>query len=239
MIVLIKEVCFMYYQDKDSREYVVYEQEGFNKFLVKVFKWMFLALLTSGFFSYVVEKVLPMSVVGPVVFAALMVEIVIVVWTYNMKKFGVKKIFGMFIAYSITNGISLSIINYKFSVEDMMIAFFAAAIFFGVMVLYGLRTDKDLTSLGTIGSVALIAIIILTIANIFLGFSVLDLILEYMGVAVFLGLTAYDINMLKSMYYESNGLVGEKEVLLGAFSLYLEFVNLFIRVLRILKGKEK
>lgn len=228
----------MFYQDRDSREYIVYDQEGFGRFLTRVFKWMLMALLTSGAVAYGVVSLLPTNMAIPVMFVGIIAQIVIVVKMFKLSKLSLKSMFGVFAAYSVTTGITMSVIYYRFSLANIVISFLAAAVFFGVMALYGATTKKDLTKLGSLGVVSLITIIALTLVNIFLRFSVLDLLLAYAGVAVFLALTAYDVKKLKDIYYESNGLVGEREVLMGAFTLYLEFMNLFIRILEIL-GREK
>lgn len=228
----------MFYQDRDSREYIVYEKEGFSRFLVKVFEWMLVALLASGVVSYGVVSLLPRNMVMPVIIVGIVAQVVTVFKMLNLSKLSFKSMLARFAAYSVTTGITMSVIYYRFSLANIVISFVAAAVFFGVMALYGVTTKKDLTRLGSMGIVALIAIMILTIVNVFLRFSVLDLLLAYAGVAVFLALTAYDVKKLRDIYYEKDGLVSERDVLMGAFTLYLEFMNLFIRVLDIL-GRDK
>lgn len=233
-----KEVESMFYQDGDSKEYIVYEQEGFNRFLTKVFKWMLMAVLTSGAVAYGVVRLLPYTLVVPVLFVGIIAQIIIVLKMFKLEKLSLKSLFSTFAAYSVTTGITMSVVYYKFSVANIVISFFSAAVFFGVMALYGATTKKDLSEVGSIGFVGLMTIIILTIVNIFLRSSMLNLLLAYAGVAVFLGLTAYDIKKLKDIYCDKNGMVGEREILMGSFTLYLDFMNLFIRILEIL-GREK
>lgn len=228
----------MFYRDEDSKEYVVYEQEGFTNFLTKVFRWMLMALLTSGIVAYGVVVILPERMKIPVWVIGMVAQIVIFIKMTRINKLSLKSMLATFAAYSVTTGITMSVVYYSFSLANIVISFFAAAIFFGVMAVYGATTKKDLSKIGSLGSVALITIIVLTIANFLLRSSMLNLILAYSGVAVFLGLTAYDIKKLKDIYQERNGLVGEREILLGAFTLYLEFMNLFVNILEIL-GKEK
>lgn len=117
--------------------------------------------------------------------------------------------------------------------------FFITAATFGVMAFIGYTTKTDLTSMGKILFMALIGIIIATIVNIFVHSTALQTIVSYLGVLIFVGLTAYDSQKIKRMLYdyESNDEVGQKLALVGALTLYLDFINLFIYLLRILGSR--
>lgn len=113
--------------------------------------------------------------------------------------------------------------------------FFITAATFGVMSLFGIVTKTDLSSLGKILFMALIGLIIATVVNIFMHSTGLAMIINYAGVLIFVGLTAYDTQKIKAMLYQApSDESGQKLALLGALSLYLDFINLFIYLLRIL-----
>ena len=147
----------------------------------------------------------------------------------------------MFIGYSVLNGAMLSSIFYVYSPMVIAKVFFITAGTFGVTAFYGYTTKKDLTSIGKILFMALIGLIIATVVNMFLKSPGFDYILSYVGVAVFTGLTAWDSQKIKQMlqtqYDVSEG--AQKLALLGALTLYLDFINLFLYLLRIFGGSNK
>ncbi|MBP5426362.1 MAG: Bax inhibitor-1/YccA family protein [Clostridiales bacterium] len=228
----------MFYEE---RECEVVETEGFGKFLVRVFAWMFLGVFMSASAAFIVTNLLPIRAVVGVVIGSVVVQIIvaIVIAVVKLNKISYGKLLGLFSIYSISTGAALTLIQYKYSLANIAISFLAAAVFFGVMAFYGATTKKDLTSVGAVSVVTLIAIIAVTVINIFLKFGWLNLVLSYISVAVFLALTAYDVKRLKDIYIDNNGVVSDKIVLWGALDLYLEFVNLFIRILEILGKSEK
>ena len=118
--------------------------------------------------------------------------------------------------------------------------FFITAGTFGVMAFLGYTTKKDLTSLGRMMFIGLIGIIIATIVNLFLGSSMLNMIVSYVGVVIFVGLTAYDSQKIKHMLYEADSMDegAQKLALLGSLTLYLDFINLFLMLLRIFGGNK-
>jgi FtsH-binding integral membrane protein len=148
----------------------------------------------------------------------------------------------MFIAYSVINGATLSILLLVYTMESIGMVFFITAATFGVMALIGYTTKTDLSKIGNILFMALIGLIIASVVNInmFMHSSGLQLIISYVGVLIFVGLTAYDTQKIKQMLYdqESADEGAQKLALLGALSLYLDFVNLFIYLLRILGNRK-
>ena len=146
----------------------------------------------------------------------------------------------LFVLYSVINGATLSFIFAIYTMSSIASVFFITAGTFAVMAFIGYTTKKDLTSMGKILLMALIGIIIATVVNIFLKSTGLEMIVSYLGVLIFVGLTAYDSQKIKQMLLMAPdaGEGAQKLALLGALSLYLDFVNLFIYLLRIFGRRE-
>lgn len=145
----------------------------------------------------------------------------------------------MFAAYSILNGATLSVIFLAYSAEVIATTFFVTAGTFGAMGLLGYITKRDLSAIGRFGMFALVGIIIASIVNIFVASSALYWGITYLGVLLFAGLTAYDTQKLKLMLLQYGSEVNDetqKLALLGSLTLYLDFVNLFLFLLRIFGG---
>lgn len=142
---------------------------------------------------------------------------------------------GLFILYSALNGVTLSVLFYVYTSASIASTFFITAGTFGVCSAYGYFTKKDLTSIGGFLFMALIGLIIATVVNIFLASSTLYWIISYAGVAIFIGLTAYDTQKIKKMSLEvdAGSEQGKKGAVMGALALYLDFINMFIFLLRI------
>ena len=146
----------------------------------------------------------------------------------------------MFILYSVINGALLSYIFLAYTASSVATVFFITAGTFGAMALIGYTTKADLSSMGKILFMALIGLVIATVVNLFVKSDGFTMILSYVGVLIFVGLTAYDTQKIKQMLLEapdaSEG--AQKMALLGALTLYLDFVNLFIYLLRIFGKRE-
>jgi FtsH-binding integral membrane protein len=140
----------------------------------------------------------------------------------------------------VINGVTLSFIFLAFTQESITSVFFITAATFGAMAAYGYFTKSDLSSWGKILFMALIGIIIATIVNIFLNSSMLNMIVSYAGVLIFVGLTAYDTQKIKERLSmaDSADETAQKIALMGALSLYLDFINLFIYLLRIFGSRD-
>ena len=141
----------------------------------------------------------------------------------------------LFALYSILNGVMLSSIFLLYSTAIISKVFFITAGTFGVTALYGYATKKDLSSLGNILFMALIGLVIATVVNVFMKSAMFDLILSYIGVIIFVGLTAWDSQKIKHMMMVQQDAdeSSQKLALIGALSLYLDFINLFLYLLRI------
>ncbi len=146
----------------------------------------------------------------------------------------------MFVAYAALNGITFSSLFYVYTMGSLASTFFITAGTFGAMSLVGFFTKTDLSSMGKILLMALIGLIIASVVNIFVASSGLEMLMTYLGVLIFVGLTAYDTQKIKQMFLmapdasEST----QKYAVLGALTLYLDFINLFLYLLRIFGRRE-
>ena len=141
----------------------------------------------------------------------------------------------MFILYSVLNGVTLSFIFLAYTMTSITTVFFITAGTFAAMSLYGYFTKTDLSKMGQILIMALIGLIIATLVNLFVKSSGLTMILSYVGVLIFVGLTAWDTQKIKVMLQTATdtGEAAQKIALMGALSIYLDFINLFLYLLRI------
>ena len=227
---------------QQSNGFVVNEKEkglsgAFPVLMRKVYTWMTLALLITGVTAFGVASspTLFMSL-SKMMWGLIIAELALVFilsGAINRLSLGTATL--MFIGYSVLNGAMLSSIFLVY--EPMVIAkvFFITAGTFGAMAVYGYTTKKDLTSMGKILFMALIGLIIATVVNMFLKSPGFDYILSYIGVAIFIGLTAWDSQKIKEMLQTQHDMSegAQKLALLGALTLYLDFINLFLYLLRI------
>ena len=213
---------------------------AFPVLMRKVYSWMAMALVITGLTAYYVgtsEQMLMAIVSNPILLFGLMgVELALVIGlSAAINKLSLTVATVMFVVYSIINGATMSFIFMAYTTTSIASAFFTAAGTFAAMSLFGYLTKTDLSSMGKILLMALIGIIIATIVNIFLGSSMLEVICNYVGVLIFVGLTAYDTQKIKEMLMQApdGGEGAQKMALMGALSLYLDFINLFLYLLRI------
>ena len=144
----------------------------------------------------------------------------------------------MFYAYAIINGITLTPVFLAYTMSSIALTFFVTAGVFLAMSIYGYTTKSDLTKFGTFMVMALIGLIVCTIINIFWANSVMDWIISFAGVIIFIGLTAWDTQKIKQMAQETDEVNVSKLATLGALSLYLDFINLFLYLLRFLGSRD-
>lgn len=206
----------------------------------KVYTWMTLALLITGVTAYGVATspaLLSLIFSSQITFFGLCIAELALVWTITgmLNRLSLTTATLLFILYSVINGAVLSSIFLAYTMESIGQVFFITAATFGTMALIGYTTKTDLTSLGKILTMALIGIIIATVVNIFVGSTGMQMIISYAGVLIFVGLTAYDSQKIKYMLAEqsANDEGAQKIALIGALSLYLDFINLFIYLIRI------
>lgn len=215
--------------------------EAQKEFITKVFGWMTAALVVTGVVARGVftSDALQQFIFGtPFVFFGLIIaELGLVVYlSAAINRMSAATATWTFLGYSALNGLTLSVLFMAFTSESLASTFIITAAMFGTMAAWGYFTKKDLTGLGSLAFMGLIGIIIASIVNIFLRSEGLYWIVSYIGVLVFTGLTAYDTQRIKEMYAVggSGSEDNQKVAVLGALKLYLDFINLFIMMLRIM-----
>lgn len=219
---------------------------AFPALMRKVYVWMTLALVITGITSYGVASspgVLTAIYSNPILFWGLIIaEFALVIGvSAAINRLSLATATLMFIAYSVINGALMSYIFLVYTASSVATVFFITAGTFGAMAVYGYVTRTDLSSMGKILFMALIGLIIATVVNLFVKSEGFTLILSYVGVLIFVGLTAYDTQKIKHMLMEhtdGGSEVAQKVALLGALTLYLDFINLFIYLLRIFGKRE-
>jgi len=231
---------------------VLENADASRKFIANVFMWMFVALglsaLCSCIFAFNPElsalvrnpETHQNTILGTVVMFAPLIFVFLISSIYN--KFGFVALVLAFLAFSALMGISLSNIFYMYPVTTIAGTFVTSAVVFGVMAVGGYITHQDLTKFGSIMIMLLIGIVVATILNLLIFHSgSLDLIISYVGVAVFVGLTAYDVQKLKRIgaTLEQGDTSAGKVAIMGALTLYLDFVNLFLMLLRVFGGNRR
>jgi len=228
-----------------SREQELDMQMAFPALIRKVYVWMALALVITGLAAYIVatSPTLLNAIFGNrVVFWVLIIaELALVIGvTAAINKLSLTSATLMFILYSVINGVTMASIFLIYTASSIAQVFFITAGTFAVMAFIGYTTKSDLTSIGKISLMALIGLIIAGVVNIFVQSSTFDLIISGIGVLVFVALTAYDSQKIKQMLLTAGntGETAQKIALLGALSLYLDFINLFLYLLRLLGKRE-
>lgn len=241
----------MNYQDFELKEYSSANErlweasQAFPVLMRKVYVWMTLALAITGFTAYGVATspgVMQAIYSNPVLFWGLIIAEFALVFGVSAAINRLSLTFAtlMFVLYSVINGALLSYIFILYTTSSISTVFFITAGTFATMAVIGYTTKTDLSSWGKILLMALIGLIIATIVNVFIKSTMFNLILSYVGVLIFVGLTAYDSQKIKQMLLQtpdaSEG--AQKIALLGALTLYLDFINLFIYLLRIFGKRE-
>lgn len=212
----------------------------------KVYLWMTLALLTTGLTAYYVatnESIIYTIINNPgILFGLFIAELALVIFlSARITKMSFATAGITFAAYSVLNGATFSLILLAYTAESIATTFLVTAGTFGAMSLFGMFTKKNLSAMGRFLFMALIGLIIATIVNIFVASTAFSWILTYAGVLIFCGLTAYDTQRMKEMLMtmenegNSNML---KMALMCSLMLYLDFINLFLYLLRIFGDRE-
>ena len=212
-----------------------------ERVVAKSFVFMVVALLITAFAALVTSPAIAISMMrGGAFFVLLIAEIAIVLISNAAIKKNNAVLAGvLYTVYSFITGMTFSILIFAYTQTSIAATFFVTAGMFAVMAIIGLTTDKDLTSIGSICLMGLIGIIIASLVNLFiLRNSMFDLIISIIGVVIFVGLTAYDTQRIKQMALYSTDMTENSLALFGAFQLYLDFINLFLKLLRIM-GKRK
>jgi len=213
---------------------------GINEAMGRVYGHMSLAVIVSMIVSYFVgtsPELLEFFFTGAlkwvVIFAPLVAILVISFASDNFSKSGLQ----LFLyAFAALMGLSFATIFAVYTMGSIFTAFMGAGVLFGTMSVYGYFTKKDLSEIGQLMFIGLIAIIIASIINIFIGSTVMQMVISAIAIIVFLGLTAYDTQRIREMVSRDTE-TGREEVL-GALSLYLDFINLFIHLLQLFGNRK-
>lgn len=219
-----------------------------RKFMASVFMWMFVALAISAVAAYLFshDQSLLQLVFNPetnkrtglgtiVMFSPLAF---VLIMSFGMNKIAYPVLLVLFVAFAALMGVSLSFIFLIYTSALITTVFLTTSLVFGAMAVTGYTTHTDLTKFGSIMIMGLIGIVIASFINYFLQSAQMDYIISYIGVAVFVGLTAYDVQRIKRIGQglEYGDASAPKLAIMGALSLYLDFINLFIMLLRVFGG---
>ena len=222
--------------------------QGLRSYMLKVYNYMASALLLTGFvalltFKLAVQSLEPLALSNfgnslynsGLAWVVMLAPLgVIIYMSFGIAKMNVAKAQSVFWVFAALMGLSLSSIFVAYTGTSITRVFFITAGTFGLMSIYGYTTNSDLTKFGSFLIMGLIGILIASVVNIFMKSPMMYFVISILGVLIFVGLTAYDTQKIKNMYLESDSgeLIGKKAVM-GALTLYLDFINLFIMLLRL------
>lgn len=223
-----------------------------KSFMANVFMWMFVALGISAFFAYLFANNLQwlsylvnfetdkLNMLGWVVMLAPIGFVLIM--SAAFQKLSAPAIICLFLVYSAINGISFSFILLNYTAGSVIGCFLSSAAMFGIMAVMGYTTNKDLTGFGRLLTMALIGIVVAMLINFFMKSESLDYIISIIGIMVFTGLTAYDVQKLKrigaGIEFDGTALATTRKLaVMGALNLYLDFINIFLFMLRLFGGR--
>lgn len=234
-----------YFNPERTNSHYVYQDEALQRTLMqRVFLWMFAGLGITGLAAYMTidnNWVYSLLESRGLFWGLIIAELLVVMGiTSLINRISFMVATALFALYSVLNGITLSLLLLAYTSESVVMTAFVTAGMFGAMALYGYTTKRDLSSWGSILLMGVVGLIIASVVNIFLASSWMHFVISIVGVVIFVGLTAYDVHRIKAMFadvYEDGESV-KKASLLGALSLYLDFINLFIYLLRILGRRD-
>ena len=214
---------------------------GLRNYMLRVYNYMASALALTGIVAYVAAMGGRDSFIAHIYHTPLMWLVILAPFGLVMLlSFGIQRLSapaaqGIFWVYAALMGLSLSTIFLVYTGESIARVFFITAGTFAAMSLYGYTTRRDLSQFGAFLFMGLIGIVIASLVNIFVGSTALQFAISVIGVHVFTGLTAYDTQTIKEMYYEGDGYeIASKKAVMGALRLYLDFVNLFMMLIQLL-----
>lgn len=239
ILIMEKERLFTMINEAEGRSAV-----SFPALMRKVYLWMAMALAITGVTAFGVannEALLTLIFGNPFVFWGLFIAefALVMILSARIQRMSLTTATLMFIVYSILNGSVLSIVLLAYTQSSVASTFFICGGTFGAMALYGYTTKSDLSGMGKMAYMALFGLILATLVNIFIKSAGFSLILSYIGVLVFVGLTAWDTQKIKLMLAQAPADEnGQKLAVLSALTLYLDFINLFLYLLRIFGGRK-
>lgn len=216
--------------------------EGLRSYMISVYNNMGIGLVISGIISYVIgtnQALASMVFGGPQAYLFMFAPLIAVfAIAFGINKMSAATARLAFFGFAAIMGISLASIFLVYQLGSIFQVFLITAVMFGGMSLYGYTTRKDLTSLGSFLIMGVWGIVIASIVNLFLQSSALQTAISVIGVIAFTGLTAYDTQKIKEIYFVTSGEERAKAGILGALNLYLDFVNLLVNLLQLL-GQRK
>jgi FtsH-binding integral membrane protein len=223
--------------------------EGLRAHMLRVYNYMAIGLALTGVFAFGTYSLafqevggqLAYTALGQALFGSPLMWVIILAplamvffLSFRIGKMSVGAAQTTFWVFAALLGVSLSTIFVVYTATSITQVFFITAATFGAMSLYGYTTKRDLTGLGSFLFMGLIGVIIAMLVNLFLQSSALGFAISVIGVLVFVGLTAYDTQKIKEQYYAGDdGTVAGRKAIMGALSLYLDFINLFLMLLRL------
>jgi len=225
------------------------DSDGLNRYIAKVFGWMFLGLFLTAASTFAIVYgigVSPafaqaISAMQQFILIVFLLQVVLVGFiSVRVQKMNTPTAISLYILYAVMNGFTIGLFAFMFAGSVVVSAFAITAISFGVMAVYGITAKQDLTKMGNLFRMGVLGLIIMSVVNIFLGSSPMEFLICLIGLVLFLGLTAYDTQKIKAFYYgtEATGDVrmASNLAVFGALMLYLDFINLFMFILRLLTG---
>ncbi len=221
--------------------------EAVNEIFRKVYQYMALGLIITAFTAYFTASspsVLRMlfSSSAPLIVIAIVELALVIILSSMINKLSTGTALIIFAGYSVLNGLMFSSILLVYTASSIYQAFFTTAGMFAAMSIYGIYTKRDLTSMGSFLHMGLWGLLIALVINLFVGSSMIELLTSVLGVIIFLGLTAYDTAKIKNLAegygWEIDGTIAGRIAVIGALELYLDFINLFLYMLKFM-GKRK
>lgn len=227
----------IYRSDQDT----ISRREGLGQYLSRVYGWMFAGLLATAAAAFMVagsRTFVNLIFSNVLIFYGIIIaELALVIYlSARITRISYSMAVSLFLFYSILNGVTLSIVLLAFTMTSVAYTFVITSATFGIMSIYGYVTKTDLSRFRNILFMGLIGLIVLSVINWFINASSLSWLISVLGLFVFLGLTAYDTQKIKEYYYASEGNyeMTRKSAIMGALKLYLDFINLFLILLRIM-----
>jgi len=209
---------------------------GLRTYFNDVFNRMICALLTSGVFAYIGSKLPVLYAGGALTWLIILSPLAFVMtMSFAQQRFTDNQLLLMLMGFSAAQGLSLGTLLIIFTAHSITVAFLMAAIVFGTFSIIGYSTRRDLSSMGTFMFVGLIGIIIASLFNLFLQAPAMSFVISILAIIIFTGLTAYDMQKLKLIYLQGGD--SSRVRTMGALSLYLDFINIFVSILHLLGNR--
>ena len=216
---------------------------GLRQYMLRVYNYMCAALAMTGLVAYIVstnETMMAYIFGTPLMWVAIFAPLALVFFiSFRINHMSAATAQMTFWIYACLVGLSLSILFLAYSGTSIARVFFITASAFAGLSIIGYTTKKNLSGMGSFLFMGLIGLIVAMVVNIFLGSSTLEMLISFAGVLIFAGLTVYDTQQIKLMYYEGDGgEVATKKAVMGALKLYLDFLNMFLFLLQLFGNRE-